>query len=208
MTDVKLFVLPGSVELDESTPEDQRRKLEERERKLREKVSPPGALGPLPPLLEARRLEFGITDWAFAAQPAYDRVYVHQIDKREETFSGTSIIMTDRTKEKNLKSCPMGIIVGAGALALDTLRANGMDLGHQVMFLRLVPYRIETDYADRQHSIMVLRAGDIIGSLDLGDAIRLGQVEVGGDPEGGHLYVNRETGEQWRPELPYMEGDQ
>lgn len=157
----------------------------------------------LPELLEARRQEFGITDGAFALAPIADRILVYQISRhKEETFKGTGIIMPDTVKSREKKQTPQGIIVAAGAKALDELRCNGIDLGHMVAFLRIAPWRIETDTVKgTAEDLMVFRVGDIIGSVDLQDQIRKGIIKVVFDKEAyEHAYLDTRTGESWHPQ--------
>src|SRR5260221_12419451 len=53
--------------------------------------SPKGALV-LPPLLDAKRLEYGITDDAFAVAPAYNTVLVFQVALQEGSTYRDSLI--------------------------------------------------------------------------------------------------------------------
>lgn len=170
------------------------------ERKSR--MSPEGELG-LPALLEKRRLEYGITDGAFAVQPYNDTVLVYQISRMQgETFGDSSIIMPDVVKKKEHEGTPQGIVVAAGLQALDSLRMNGMDLGHVVAFCRVAPWRIETDkIGGRYDEILVFRVGDVVGSVDLADSLRDGTMEVRFDQEKyEHYYHDPETGVDWHPQ--------
>lgn len=191
--------------------EDVRTSAERKSRLTQDAMSPPGALR-LPPLLEQRRLDFGITDGAFAFQPFHDKILIHQIPAKPQTYDrGGLLIKTEVQVAKEENECPVGIIVGAGATALDELRANGFDLGHIVLFQRLAPWRHETDYTYKQQKVIVLRTGDLIGSVDLGDAMRRGDVEVVFNEESyEHLYQAPETKQMWRPATvkPFVSGDQ
>lgn len=157
----------------------------------------------LPPLLEARRQEFGITDGAFAVAPFSDRILVYQVSRhKEETHAGTSIIMADVTKDREASQTPQGIIVAAGAKALDELRSNGIDLGHMVMFLRIAPWRYNTDtVGGKDQQVLVFRSGDITGSIDLQENLRSGKMKLVFDKERyEHVYVDTETKEAWFPQ--------
>lgn len=196
-------------ELEKLDP-DVRSKVERRSAAVSRHMSPPGALG-LPPLLEHRRLLFGITDGAFAFQPFHDKLLVHQIPTKPETYGGGIIHKTEIAIDREERECPVGVIVAAGAMALDSLRANGVDLGHIVLFQRLAPWRHETDYTWRDEKVMLLRAGDIVGSVDLGDALRSGKIKLEFDAKlYEHTYLNTETDEMWHPSKaePFVSGDQ
>lgn len=160
----------------------------EQEKALREtkaikaKMSPPGVLN-LPPLLEARRLEFGITDGAFREQAAFERILIHQLPLAHELGSrvGSGVLYRPEDSESAAKrsSC-RGIIVSAGLRALDDIRTNGMDLGHIIQFIHLVPFSIPVDYLDNGElrSLLNLNAGDILASEDLALQLRTGEMEL------------------------------
>jgi hypothetical protein len=170
----------------------------------RSRMSPPGTLR-IPRLLDQRRLEYGITDAAFKEQPLFDRVYAYQIDQFEgETFGDTMIIRPDSSKDRDRRSAPRAIIVGAGLAALDALRSNGVDLGHIVSFLRLAPWSKRFDViGGHEEHLLILRAGDIIGSEDLRAQLESSEVieRVENDQ---HVYVNRGTGAKLAPQMPEM----
>lgn len=147
---------------------------------MKSKMSPLGSLG-LSQLLDARRLEYGITDPAFSAQAAYDRVLAVQLSQFEgETFGADSkIVMPDTVKEKELESTPRGLIISAGLRALDDLRSNGMDVGHIVHFVRFSPWRIRYDIVSGvQCFLMVLRSGDILASEDTAAQLKAGTLRL------------------------------
>jgi co-chaperonin GroES (HSP10) len=157
----------------------------------------------LPPLLEERRQEFGITDGAFALAPFDDRILLYQVSRhKDETHTGTSILMAPTTREREEKQTPQGIVVAAGAKALDSLRCNGIDLGHMVMFLRIAPWRFVTDNVQgKDEEVIVLRVGDIVGSIDLQDQLRKGEVKVVFDKERyEHAYQDTKTNDVWYPQ--------
>src|SRR5690349_5617893 len=67
------------------------------------RMTPAGGLG-LPPLLDERRLQYGIPDEAFEADALFDRVLVWQINPKhedKETFGDTMIIKPE-TQEKRI----------------------------------------------------------------------------------------------------------
>lgn len=155
-----------------------RREVEQSER-IRRRMSPPGFLG-LPPLLEERRLQYGIVDGAFSTQVVFERVYVWQIPRVEtETYEGTGIIAPQSTRQRLQREASRGILVGAGLRALDALRSNGIELGHIVQMIRNAPWRIQVDSVGGQDfHVIVLSAGDVLGSEDLAADLRAGRVSI------------------------------
>ena len=131
-------------------------------------ISPPGSLG-LPKLLDDRRLEYDIPDGAFGAHAVFDRVLVYQIDRvRTATFENSLIHRPDISRAREREECPVGVIVGAGLSALDSLRSHGVDLGHVCIFVHLAPFRFQCGTIDGHPVyVLLLRAGDIIASMDL-----------------------------------------
>ena len=183
--------------------------LSNAEKELEKSVSPPGSFPHMSPLLEARRLKFGIPDGAFEAHPLYDRLYIWQVPKNTgDTFEGTSIIMPDVAKERTWQEANRGIIVGAGIEALDNIRSNGSNIGHMVRFIRLAPYRDEIGCPGGVplHNI-VCRDGDLVSDEDLEAGFRAGEVKTVWDEESEqHLFVDRE-GVRFTPKKPFVPGD-
>lgn len=162
-------------------------------------MSPPGQLG-LPSLLEARRLEFGITDGAFTLQPMYQRVLLFQIPIHVEEPS--LISRTERQKKNDLRTAARGIVVSAGLQALDILRSNGCDIGHIVRYTHVNPWRHEIDYCEgKSFELMIVNAGDVNVSEDLAETLRGGVVKIRRTDEGEHRLVD-EDGLIWDPVLP------
>lgn len=181
------------------------KKIEELARKERirlDMMSPKGALG-LPPLLDARRIEWQITDGAFAIAPLFDRVYLHQIELHVTGKKGL-IHLPDTIRKKEHLMCPRGIIVGAGLMALDALRSNGVDLGHIVRFVHVNPWRLVVDYAEGfEPQVLVMTDGCLTGSEDLADMLRSGAMKIGHGDDGKHHYLDAE-GRQFDPTMPAM----
>lgn len=166
----------------------------------------------LPKLLEKRRQDHGITDGAFAVQPFDDRVFVYQVKEVEETYGKKSmIIRTASAKQREEAQKPMGVLIAAGPKALDELRSNGIDLGHVVMFLRISPWRYETDsIGGKKDTVLIFHSGDITGSVDLATALRSGKMAIEFDKENNeHVYRDTKTGEVYRPQdaTPFMPDD-
>lgn len=162
-------------------PEPMIRALKAMSDQIRDAMSPPGALG-LPPLLDRRRLEFGIPDAAFTRQALFDRVLVYQLPPEEferGTFGDTKILAPDVTRDREHREAPRGLLVSAGLQALDELRSNGVDLGHVITFLRVAPWRIRIGIIGaQQFDLLVMQSADIVASADLQEALRSGEIEI------------------------------
>src|SRR6187399_79467 len=181
----------------------EREQAERRSAVMRKRMSPPGALG-LPKLLDERRLEFGITDGAFSRQAVFDRVFLWQIPMQKgDKFESDSLIhMPESVQQREKARAPQGIIVSAGLRALDQLRSHGIDLGHKILFCHAAPYHIRYDsvLGLEQHLIIVL-AGDIIGSEDLATNLRTREVRylaARTDTSVEHTFID-ENGKPWLP---------
>ena len=160
------------------------------------RLAPPGSMN-LPELLDKRRVEYAIPNDVFELGAAFDKVLVFQVSEEEkETFGDTSILVPDTVQGRLEKESPVGIICGAGLKARDILLTNGMDVGHKVAIVKLAPYRKEagTTHGHR-HEIMILRTGDIIGSVDLAHAMNRGDVRVvWNDDTQKHQYMVKDEG--------------
>ncbi len=163
-----------------------------------------GTIG-LGPLVDRKRKQYGIPDEAFFNQcPAFNKILVAQIPEEEtDTYEGTVIIKTEITKKREMVEAPRGVIVGAGLQALDELRSNGMDLGHTVGFTRLAPFRRPfATIGGERLTLIVLVAGDIVDSEDLGQNLKSRKCRVVAKPnEEGvmiHHFVD-ENGKMWSP---------
>ena len=194
-------------------------KLAQATKITQECMSPPGALG-LPPLLEAKRLKYQITDGAFRAQPAFDRILVWQISEHEgETFGGGKIIMAATVRKREEVETPRGVIVSAGLQALDHLRSHAIDIGHTVYFVQNAPWRIRCDVnAGHLFHVMVLRDGDLITSEETKTMLRNGELAIRYSKKHRcHVYVRPAKKIWWRlttrerilgtPQLPWISPD-
>lgn len=176
--------LSGSSSVDDEHPDPAVRELARKAIQataaIKAKMSPPGALN-LPPLLDERRLEHGIVDGVFRGACLFERVLVYQIDREQsELFEGASRIVRPPTvRQREERTSSLGIVVGAGLRALDVLRSNGVDLGHVVQIIKNAPWRIQVDTVNAQPvHVIVLNAGDILCSLDLGAALIRGAKKI------------------------------
>lgn len=158
-------------------------KEETRLRLLAKHMAPKGSLG-LPPLLDERRIEFGITNGAFTRQATFDRMLIWQIPMQKgEKFNDSSLFMPESTQMRERNKAPHGIIVSAGLKALDILISNGMGLGHKVLFAATAPYHVRYDVIEgREFHLIILVAGDIFGSEDLATNLRTRKVRIMQNP--------------------------
>lgn len=152
--------------------------MEEEDRKVQRFMSPKGVLG-LPPLLDERRLEYGIPDGAFLCQAFAERVRIWQVAQYTEKYGDTSIVMPDIVKSRERHSCNLGILLSAGPGSMDCLHTQGIELGHIVEFVKMQPWRSRVQtIAGHEHHVMIMNAGDILGSLDLARNIRKGTTRI------------------------------
>lgn len=181
---------------------------------IRSKVSPKGALG-LPSLLDDRRISYGVVDAAFQCQPIYDRLLVYQLPAHQgETFmEGGRIIAPDTSRDYLRRECPRGLLLSAGLGALDILRSHGVDLGHIVVTISTVPFRLIVDHIDgKPFEVLLMRAQDLVGSEDLAGTLRSGELKVVSltdTPDGPrqHRYEDLE-GQMRSPVTPWLPLDQ
>lgn len=181
---------------------------------LQEKHMSPAETLKLPPLLELRRQKYLLPDEVFGHQALYDRVLVMQLSERDdadnEKFEGTNFYKTQSKQAADLEAMPRGILVSAGLKALDNLRANGIDLGHVVTFIKMAPFRLPLGSIEGVHfNVLVMRDGDLNTSEDLVSLQRAGKVRVEVKSFNGadcHCFVD-ESGKQWDPSCPVADWD-
>jgi hypothetical protein len=181
----------------------EREQAERRSAVMRKRMSPPGELG-LGRLLDERRLEYGITDGAFSRQAVFDRVFIWQIPMQKgDKFESDSLIhMPESVQQREKSRAPQGILVSAGLRALDQLRSHGIDLGHKVLFCHAAPYHIRYDSVlGLEQHLIILLAGDIIGSEDLATNLKNRQVRHlarRNETSVEHTFID-ENGKPWLP---------
>jgi hypothetical protein len=198
--------------------EDELRKVIEEEsaheEELKKQCSPAGTMG-LPPLLDARRCEWLIPDGAFDAAfgTLYDRILVYQIPMlvktrgQDSTYGGGLIVKPAQGREREQREAPRGIIVGAGLKALDSLRSNGVDLGHIVTFIKTSVWSVPIAYvAGKWERLQVLRDGDLIYSEDTTLAVKARAAHLVRLDDGTHVYQDAE-GKRWNPVMPWIADD-
>lgn len=189
-----------------------KREVEKLQEELKEHMSPPGALG-LPPLLDQRRLEYGLPDEIFNAACMYEFIHIYQIDLVDtDKFSKDSLLVRpEALASRDKKTAHRGILVGAGLRALDIGRSNGWDLGHIVNFIQLAPFRQKmVTIRGKDWSVLCMQAGDIRSSEDLVRDLRGGRAKVRlHELPGGGLEHRLETseGNSWKPASPWIADD-
>jgi hypothetical protein len=169
-----------------------------------------GKVPRVPPLLLKRMAELKgtpheIPEHALGMQAVYDRVLVWQFpdDKvGKKTYGDGPIVKAEVVLERIWQSIPRGLIISVGLGAMDALKSNGVDVGHVAYFCVNSPYRIPLDDNDKQH-LVLLRAGDLIASEDLAQALDKGEAHLA-ERDGTHIIVDSD-GKQWKPKLPWME---
>jgi hypothetical protein len=160
-------------------------------------------------LLDIRRKRYNIPDEVFGVSAVYDRILVYQVQKEEKEFydEGGLIKKTEIRQTAERRTTPSGVIVTAGVQALDILRSNGVDLGHLVFYTQLAFYRIPVDtILGEDINLVVLRAGEIVASIDLAHALATRQARTitrdrelkDGTKITQHFYVD-DKGKQWNP---------
>lgn len=180
---------------------------------VKRRQSPKGKLG-LSDLLDARRIEYAIPDELFAEQACFDRIFAFQVrlHNRDKAGDESKIILTQQGMQRELESAPYGIILSAGLPALDELRSNGIDVGHIVGFIREAPWRKPMAIIDGvEFYALLLRVGDITGSVDLATAIKNGECKVemreytsdDGTITREHVFVDSD-GKTWNPTVPFI----
>ena len=180
---------------------------------VRKRQAPLGALG-LPDLLDRRRVEYAIPDELFSEHASFDRIFAFQVRLHNRNKAGdeSKIILTQQGMQRELESAPYGIILSAGLPALDELRSNGIDLGHVVGFIREAPWRKPMAVINGvEFYIMLLRVGDITGSVDLATAIKNGECRIevrelksdDGHVTREHVFVDA-NGSTWNPSVPFI----
>lgn len=171
---------------------------------LKEKMSPPGALG-LPPLLDEHRLKYGIPDGAFRSQALFDRIHVFPIDAfdgdaAEKTTGG--LFKPATTKLKDKQEGHRGIIISAGLTAADRLMSHGVELGDIVITNKNVPFANRCEQlSEFDVFYLIMREADLASDESLTTRIRAGQqriVDIGADDAYSHQIAQNDNGE-WVP---------
>lgn len=192
------------------------KRLAEQEAALEKHISKPGALKLAElrsPLLEKERTEKKLPDELFNVEPVFDRILVYRFSEHQgDTFSPDGkIVQTERASAARKEQVPRGILVAAGLTALDTLRSNGIDIGHTILMVRNIAWRIVCVEIDGiPFSLLVLRDGDIVGSETLQKQLASKEVSVKQTKtkDGGvqHIFVDQD-GKNWIPRPAWIPDD-
>lgn len=163
---------------------------------IMERLAKPGTIPGLTALLEHRRLDFGIPDGAFeTSQALFERVNIWPIalpSDVKDTFGDTRIVKTAGTQKVEEQDTSRGVIISAGAKALDILNSNGVDIGQIIYFTRLAIYGITVDWVGgKPKRIKMLNVGEVTDAEDVLFAMRAGRVRYGGEP---HRHVLEAVG--------------
>lgn len=174
-----------------------------------EKMTEKGRLG-LPDALEEARWKYGLVDGYFKVQPVFERVFVYQVplDDGLAMFEGTGLWKPESVMTVEKENTCRGVLVSAGAAALDALKSNGIDVGYLVNFIRFAPFRVEVDriQGTAQYALG-LNAGDIVGSETLRDRMNRREVAIRWDEEAQqHVYID-EDGNKKVNQTPTREDD-
>jgi hypothetical protein len=153
-------------------------------------VAPPGTFKWMPPLLDQRRIQWGLVDKLFSAACSFDRVLVWQYPALSEIGS-TGIVLTENAQAREKQSANRGILIGAGLSAMDKLRSHGFELGHNVQFIRNSVFRQQAGYIGGQwHEAIMLQVGDFTANEDLAEKLNSGELRVVYDEAlGQHVYM-------------------
>lgn len=154
---------------------------------LKTRMSAPEVLK-LPPLLEAKRQQYGIPDGVFKVQASFDRCIIFPIDafdgeRAKKTTGG--IWKPTATQLKDQQEGHRGVLISAGLAALDRLLSHGYELGHTVHTNKNVPFaRRCEEFEAFSVFYLAMRDGDLLGSEDLREELLAGTariVDVGGE---------------------------
>jgi hypothetical protein len=191
-------------------------KVKDLNKAVKKTLKPKGFFKHLSPLLDQRRLAANIPNGFFKQSMVFDRILIFQLPGDDgETFGDTMIIRPEASAVAEKSGNPKGVLVSAGLNALDTLRANGIELGHVVTTIRNAPWHMKMDTVNGHDMFgLVMRAGDITASEDLSDALADGSARVeikevkheDGVITRENHYVDPQ-GRTWNPELPFIGDD-
>lgn len=160
---------------------------------IKARMSPPGALG-LPPLLEAQRLKYGITDNALRSQALWDRIHVFPIDHEEgelveKTAGGLHKPNSKKLRDKQEGN--RGVLISAGLTAMDRLMSHGVELGDIVVTNKNCPFARRCDELSTEWVYyLVMREADLASDETLLERIRRGEQHVM-DAGGGDAYCHQ-----------------
>jgi co-chaperonin GroES (HSP10) len=156
----------------------------------------------MPPLLKARLDFYKLKVPHFA--PAFDRVYVmplEEADQMDTTAGG--IVLSDQTKQS--LGAQRGLLVAAGAKALEELYSMGIGLGHRVYTMRFSRWvrSFQSPEDKKFYKTGIFTAGEVMGSEDLFEHLQNGDLWYELDTKTGDVEIcDREEKRERRDPAP------
>lgn len=166
---------------------------------IKERMSPPGALG-LPEKLEAARWKWGIPDGAFQCRAVFDRIHIFPIDPFDagDKLPGSTLFKPELTQRKDQQNGHRGILISMGLSAADHCVSNGIELGHVVRTIRNAPHAQECERLQGfSMFFLVMRDGDLTGDETQEEELRAGTTRIV-DQGGEHSYCYQFDGKKKR----------
>lgn len=153
-----------------------------------------------PPLLKARIEAYKVPLPPF--QPVTDRILVYPLQKADQPdMTAGGIVVADVTKNK--VGAQRGLLVRAGPIAIEQLYSHGIALGHIVITARLSPWeRSYLDIKGHPHSVLVLRASEVVGSEDLLTAFDRGDLWMEMARTSGEVLICDRESDRERKDVP------
>ena len=134
------------------------------------------------PLLLHRVEQFKIT--LPKGRPVFDRIFVYPLEDKDQSEKIDGSALYKPTSAKNKLGASRGVLVKAGIRALEQLWSHGIELGHIVLTARLSPWQREYEGKGTIHTVLVLRASEVVSSEDLEEDILdecIGFTYIGGE---------------------------
>jgi hypothetical protein len=152
---------------------------------------PPVTIPMIPPRLKARLEHYKaeMPPW----YPVFDRIFVYPLEDNDQPDKVGSLYIPARVKKES--GTGVGFIVAAGAKALEQLHGHGIGLGDIVLTARLSPWERQfvSPKTGTPHILLILRASEIVGSLDLLAAYEKGDLWVQMNADGTVDVADRES---------------
>jgi len=150
----------------------------------------------MPPRLKARLEHYKIELPAFA--PTFDRIFVAPLDTADQPDTTAGGIVIARQTQQQY-GAQRGLLVMAGAKAIEQLYAHGIAIGDIVITARLSVWERQYMAKGRPHKVLIVRASEIVGSEDLQAAYEKGDLWLEMNvAEGSVALADRENGERKR----------
>lgn len=131
--------------------------------------------------------------------PAFDRVFViplEDADQQDTTAAGLHLAQETKTK----MGAQRGLLVAAGAKAMEELYSMGIGLGHRVMTMRFSRWQrtYQSKEDKRFYQVLICTAGEIAASEDLYDQLEKGELFFELDVESGSVCIEDREGARER----------